>query len=150
MTTRRSSRLLAANSSAPSPRALMQYHVTLYGKAMQVELSTAAQCALQERTAPLLAEIHLVFGCLIVKRVRFKETISGVAVAVTDQLFVNFRPVRYQKSCRLSDIDADENPEDFPLVAQRRGYVPDRLMLDFRNGAWRGEFTYDRASAAPR
>ena len=128
----------------------MQQHVTLYGKTMQVELSTAAQHALQDRTAPLLAEIHLVFGCLIVKRVRFKESITAVAVAVTDKLFVNFRPVRYQKSCRLSDIDADENPEDFPLVAERRGYVPDRLTLDFRKGAWVGEFTYDRAIAAPR
>jgi len=128
----------------------MQHLVTLYGKVMQVELSTAAQHALQDRVTPLLAEIHLVFGCLIVKRVRFKETITGAAVAVADKLFVNFRPVRYQKSCRLSDIDADENPEDFPLVTERRGYVPDRLSLDFRKGAWVGEYTYDRAIAAPR
>jgi hypothetical protein len=128
----------------------MQQHVTLYGKAMLVDLSAAAQHALQARTTPLLAEIHLVFGCLIVKRVRFKETISSVAVAVTDKLFVNFRPVRYQKSCRLADIDADENPEDFPLVAERRAYVPDRLALDFRKGAWVGEFTYDRAIASAR
>jgi hypothetical protein len=128
----------------------MQHFVTLYGKAMLVELSTAAQHALQSRATPLFAEIHLVFGCLIVKRVRFKDTISSVAVAVTDKLFVNFRPVRYRKSCRLADIDADENPEDFPLVAERRGYVPDRLSLDFRKGAWVGEFTYDRAIAAPR
>ncbi len=126
----------------------MQRHVTLYGKPMLVELTAAALNALQGRTTPLLAEIHLVFGCLIVKRVRFKETITDVAVAVTDKLFVNFRPVRYQKSCRLSDIDADENPEDFPLAAERRGYVPDRLTLDFRKGAWTGEFTYDRAIAA--
>jgi hypothetical protein len=128
----------------------MQQHVTLYGKTMLVELSAAAQHALHERATPLLAEIHLVFGCLIVKRVRFKEAVSSVAVAVTDKLFVNFRPVRYQKSCRLSDIDADENPEDFPLVAERRGYVPDRLTLDFHKGGWVGEFTYDRAIAAPR
>ncbi len=128
----------------------MQQHVTLYGKTLLVELSPAAQQALRQRATPLFAEIHLVFGCLIVKRVRFRETIADAAVAVTDKLFVNFRPVRYQKSCRLSDIDADENPEDFPLVAERRGYVPDRLTLDFRNGAWAGEFTYDRAIAAPR
>ncbi len=128
----------------------MPQHVTLYGKSMQVELSAAAHHALQNRPTPVFAEIHLVFGCLIVKRVRFKETVTDVAVAVTDKLFVNFRPVRYQKSCRLSDIDADENPEDFPLVADRRGYVPDRLTLDFRKGAWVGEFTYDRAIAAPR
>lgn len=128
----------------------MQYHVTLYGKSMRVDLSRAAQHVLRDRATPLLAEIHLVFGCLIVKRVRFKDVITSVAVAVTDKLFVNFRPVRYQKSCRLSDIDADENPEDFPLVAERRGYVPDCLMLDYRNGAWHGEFTYDRALAASR
>lgn len=128
----------------------MQQHVTLYGKSMLVEISAAAQRALQERATPLFAEIHLVFGCLIVKRVRFKESISDIAVAVTDKLFVNFRPVRYQKSCRLSDIDADENPEDFPLAVDRRCYVPDRLTLDYRKNAWIGEFTYDRAIAAPR
>ena len=123
----------------------MNRAVSLYGKTLQVALSPAAQHALVERAAPLLAEIHLIFGCMIVKRVRFKETIAGVAVPVTDKLFVNFRPVRYQKTCRLSDIDADENPEDFPLVAERRCYVPDRLSIDFRAGGWRGDFTYDRA-----
>ncbi len=128
----------------------MQQHITLYGKSMLIEVSAAAQHALQDRATPLLAEIHLVFGCLIVKRVRFKEIVTDVAVAVTDKLFVDFRPVRYQKSCRLADIDADENPEDFPLVAERRGYVPDRLRLDFNKGAWVGEYTYDRAIAAPR
>lgn len=126
----------------------MNRAVSLYGKTLQVDLSAAAQRALAGRRGPLLAEIHLIFGCMIVKRVRFRETLAGVAVPVTDKLFVNFRPVRYQKSCRLSDIDADENPEDFPLVADRRCYVPDRLAIDFRAGAWRGDFTYDRALSA--
>lgn len=126
----------------------MNRAVSLYGKTLQVDLSAAAQRALAERRGPLLAEIHLIFGCMIVKRVRFRETLAGVAVPVTDKLFVNFRPVRYQKSCRLSDIDADENPEDFPLVADRRCYVPDRLAIDFRAGAWRGDFTYDCALSA--
>lgn len=101
------------------------------------------------RSSPLLAEIHLVFGCLIVKRVRFKETIAAVAVPVNDTLFVDFRAVRYLKSCRLSDIDADDNPADFPLVAARRCYVPDCLSIDFSWGGWRGDFTYDRTGSAP-
>lgn len=126
----------------------MNCPVSLYGKTLQVNLSAAAQRALRARTGPLLAEIHLIFGCMIVKRVRFREILAGVAVPVTDKLFVNFRPVRYRKSCRLSDIDADENPEDFPLVAERRCYVPDRLTIDFRAGAWCGDFTYDRALGA--
>lgn len=127
----------------------MTQHITLYGKSLQVELSPAAQRALQKRTAPLLAEIHLIFGCMIVKRVRFKEIIVNVAVPVTDKLFVNFRPVRYQKSCRLADIDADENPEDFPLAVERRCFVPDRLNIDYRKGSWLGDFTYDHTLNAP-
>lgn len=126
----------------------MKRVVSLYGKTLQIELSAAAQRALAERSGPLLAEIHLIFGCMIVKRVRFRDALAGVAVPVTDKLFVHFRPVRYQKSCRLSDIDADENPEDFPLVAERRCYVPDHLVIDFRAGGWRGDFTYDRAASA--
>ena len=127
----------------------MTQHITLYGKPIAIELSPAAQRALQERVAPLLAEIHLIFGCMIVKRVRFKEIVTSVAVSATDKLFVDFRPVRYQKSCRLADIDADENPEDFPLVAERRCFVPDRLGIDFSKGGWIGDFTYDRPIIAP-
>ena len=127
----------------------MTQHITLYGKSVQIELSPAARRALRERATPLLAEIHLIFGCMIVKRVRFKEIIASVAVPVTDKLFVNFRPVRYQKSCRLADIDADENPDDFPLAVERRCFVPDRLSIDFRKGAWVGDFTYDHAINTP-
>ena len=116
---------------------------------MRVDLSPAAQRALQQRATPLLAEIHLIFACLIVKRVRFKDIVGGIAIPVTDKLFVNFRPVRYQKSCRLADIDADENPEDFPLAVERGCFVPDHLRIDFFKGGWSGDFTYDRAISAP-
>lgn len=118
--------------------------VTLYGNTMQVSLSARALRALAHRSTPMLAEIHLIFGCMIVKRVRFKEVIDPAAVIVTDKLAVHFRAVRYQRSCRLSEIDNDDNPGDFPLVGEKQRFVPSRLSIDFRNDKWIGDFTYDR------
>lgn len=54
-----------------------------------------------------------------------------------------FRIVRYARSCRIPHFDnGDELPLDFPLVGDRRRYVPDWLKLDFRGGKWAGSYGY--------
>jgi len=54
-----------------------------------------------------------------------------------------------RSSPSLADIDADENPEDFPLALERGRFVPDLLSIDFCKGSWVGDFTYDHAINAP-
>ncbi len=43
---------------------------------MRVELSDSAQRAIKGLQTPLVAEILLIFSCLVVKRVWFKESVD--------------------------------------------------------------------------
>lgn len=123
----------------------MKSIIQLEGRPVSVQISNAAMRALESITDPLLAEIHLIFGCMVAKRVWFKELPSSNAVSVTDKLQVCFRTVHYVKTCRLSDIDNGAVPEDFPLAVEKKKFVPDWLKIDFRKGKWKGTFGYDRA-----
>lgn len=123
----------------------MQQTITLHGKDVRVELSAAAARAARALPQVLVAEIHLIFGCLVVKRVWFRAPadVDARPVMITDRLGAGFRVVRYAKSCRISHIDSgEEQPMDFPLVADRRHYVPDWLAIDYRRGKWVGNYGY--------
>ncbi len=125
----------------------MHKTITLDGKPLRVELTNAAQRAIKDLQAPLVAEIHLIFGCLVVKRVWFKETTdTEIEIAsVSGQLSAGFRVVRYAKSCRISHIDnGEEQPTDFPLVRDKSDFVPHWLSIDFCANQWAGRFGYDR------
>lgn len=116
--------------------------IHLHEKAVCVELSAAAERALAQRSAPLYAEVQLIFGCMVAKRVWFRdETVEG-AVPVVPNLSVWFRPARYAKSCSFDDIDAGAVASDFPMTADRKRFVPDALRIDYRAGRWVGDFTY--------
>ena len=93
----------------------------------------------------LVAEIHLILGCLVVKRVWFKAAGEEHVqpAMISDRLGATFRIVRYAKSCRISHIDnGEELPMDFPLVGDKRRYVPDWLKIDYRSGTWAGSYGY--------
>jgi len=120
----------------------MKTTIHLHGKPVTVELSEAALRALEQRSGPLQVEIHLIFGCLIAKRVWFGQQPRPDAVQVTPRLGVSFRTVRYEKSCRFADIDAGAVPSDFPMVANRHNFVPDLVRIDHHAGKWVGDFTY--------
>jgi hypothetical protein len=120
----------------------MNTTIQLHGKCVEVELSAAAERALLRREAPLYAEVQLIFGCMIAKRVWFRDEPMQEAVAVTPKLRVWFRPARYQKTCSLDDIDGGAEASDYPMTADRRRFVPDALRIDYRRGKWLGEFTY--------
>jgi hypothetical protein len=123
----------------------MKSIIQVEGRPVSVQVSNTAMRALESLDDSLLAEIHLIFGCMVAKRVWFKEQPSSDAVSITDKLQVCFRSVRYVKTCRLSDIDNGAVPEDFPLVGEKKRFVPDWLEIDFRKGKWKGTFGYDRA-----
>jgi hypothetical protein len=116
--------------------------IQLYGKPVRVELSTAAERALSKRTSPLFAEIQLIFGCMIAKRVWFRDEAAENAVPVNPKLNVWFRPARYQKACSFDDIDNGAEASDYPVVGDRHRFVPDVLFIDYRAGKWIGDFTY--------
>ncbi len=120
----------------------MNTTIQLYGKPVRVELTAAAEHALAKRTVPLFAEVQLIFGCMVAKRVWFRDAANENAVPVTPMLRLWFRPARYQKACSFDDIDGGAVASDFPMVVDRKGFVPDLVRIDYRAGKWVGDFTY--------
>ena len=120
----------------------MNATIQLYGKPVRVELSAAAERALAQRSAPLCAEVQLIFGCMIAKRVWFSDAANKDAVPVNPKLSVWFRPARYEKACSFDDIDSGAVASDFPMAVDRKGFVPDVVRIDYRAGKWAGDFTY--------
>jgi hypothetical protein len=119
----------------------LQLNTKLEGKALRVTLSAAAQRALAQRSTPLIAEMELYFSCLIRLRVRFYERDEEAsATPVNAQLSVRFRPVM-TRSCDLHEVEGKPPLGDFPIV-KRSPYVPRWLRLDYKKGAWVGEFGY--------
>jgi hypothetical protein len=110
---------------------------------LTVNWTRRAARQLARRDEPLLAEMQLYFTCVVKKRVVFHETPpeEGLEVlTVTPQLQVAFRPVE-ANSC-----DPREFAANFPVrrefhTAGALKMHPVRLHLDYKKGAWLGEFT---------
>ena len=120
----------------------MNTTIQLYGKPVRVELSAAAERALAKRTEPLYAEVQLIFGCMVAKRVWFRDEENQDAVSVTLKLSLWFRAARYEKACSFDEIDSGAVANDFPMAVDRKGFVPDVVRIDYRAGKWVGDFTY--------
>ncbi|MHB8743348.1 MAG: hypothetical protein ACYC9L_09490 [Sulfuricaulis sp.] len=120
----------------------MNTTIYLYGKLVRVELNSRAERALAKRTCPLFAEVQLIFGCMVAKRVWFHEVANKDAVPVTPKLSVWFRPARYARSCSFDEIDGGAEASDYPMAVDRKGFVPDVVRIDYRAGKWIGDFTY--------
>lgn len=120
----------------------MHTTVNIDDKLISVELSNAAADALAQRDTPLLAEMELLFSCLIRKKVRFLDAAdSPGAVPVIDGLALRFHPVM-TAACHVSDLGHDTPPlADFPIV-NARAFIPRWLRIDYDDSRWQGEFGY--------
>ena len=117
----------------------MQTSVDILGKKVLVEWSASADKKLQELAEPLLVEMELYFSCLIRKAVRFgRDAQAGEFVPASSRLQVGFRPVM-TKACNVKDFEVEPPVEDFPIV-KPAAFVPKRLIIDYRNGNWAGDF----------
>ncbi len=111
----------------------------------RVELSEAARRALDARAAPLYVEMELFFSCLIRKRLLWDRPPPADAVLMPSsddhpRLVVWFHPVMAQHCALPNDAALDDLPlMDFPL-SRREAFRPHWLRLDYRSGAFCGEF----------
>ncbi len=122
----------------------MNYTITLYDKPVEIELSSRAEQNIAVRDTPIIAEVNLVFGCLVIKRVWFRESVEMETVQVIKGLDVCFNVVRYAKTCCITDIDNGAESEDFPIVKDKKSFVPDKVFIGYKKGEFFGQFTYDR------
>lgn len=123
----------------------MSLKININDKPVNIELTKAANRAMQKRTTLLLAEMELYFSFLVRKKVRFYEKSNDAEhTIVNEYLAVRFRPVMTQ-SCSISDVKEGDAPPitDFP-IANPKAYVPHWLRIDFRSGEWCGEFGYGK------
>jgi hypothetical protein len=119
----------------------VNYSVSLHGKRMEITLNRRAEEALRRREKPVTAVVHLIFGCMVAKRVWFRDQVDVAVTPVTDKLNLTFDVVRYAV-CSLKNIDGGATPLPFPLGKEIRKFVPDSLVIDYRKHKFTGEFTY--------
>ena len=124
----------------------MKYSVVIHGKCMRVAISKKAEKELDLRHRPVVVVVHLIFGCMVAKRVWFRDETLEEAVAITDKLSVCFDVVRYA-NCSFSNIDGGAEPEQYPLRSDIKRYVPDYLSIDFIKNRLSGDFKFARLSS---
>jgi hypothetical protein len=113
--------------------------ITLHDKSLEVRLTAAAQKALARRATPLVAEMELLFSCLLRKRVHFGDA-AEQSTPVNERLAVRFKPIMTRR-CSVAEGGATPPSEGFPLE-NPRPYVPNWLSIDYRKGEWVGNFGY--------
>lgn len=114
-------------------------NITLHDKTLEIRLTRAARKALALRDTPLVAEMELLFSCLLRKRVHFGEAAER-STPVNDRLAVRFRPIM-TRHCSVAEGGPTPPSDDFP-IANPRPYVPNWLAIDYRRGEWVGAFGY--------
>ncbi|MDH3327241.1 MAG: hypothetical protein OEM38_11055 [Gammaproteobacteria bacterium] len=113
--------------------------VSLNGKQLEVVWSKRANRVLVAREKILYVEMQLFFSCVVKKRVLFHDDCRHDSVAVTDNMFVLFRPVE-AASCDPVEF-AKNFPEKRELDSTNAIKMRARkLSVDYVDGEWVGEY----------
>jgi hypothetical protein len=123
----------------------MQRVVDINGKSLSLTVSRVARDRLERLDSPLLLEMELYFSCLVRKRVYVREGDDvGDMVAVSDNLWLRFRPVVTER-CVMREVDTANPPvKDMPMENPER-FFPHWLTVDYSRGEWLAEFGYHGA-----
>lgn len=115
---------------------------------LQLRLTPSAERAVDSQLDGLVVELELLFSCLLRKRVKFPPVPppgSRQLDVLHPKLAVFFHPVA-TRHCRLDAIRGETPSETLPLM-RGEAFVPHWLSLDYRDGAWQGEFGYGASDA---
>ena len=115
--------------------------LTVGDRSLDVELSSAAGSHLARRDRPLLAELEILFSCLVRKQVNFRDlTDDDEAVFISDKLSIIVRPVLFEL-CAKDEGESHPPIVDMPAVDVSR-LIPHHLTIDFVDGEWSGSFSF--------
>ena len=110
------------------------------GKKLHVSWTARAEQAFQQRATPLTVEMQIYFTCVIQKRILFHDQCEYPTKTVTDSLNITLRPVQAE-SCDPVEF-AKNHPVDHEFTSTAATKLrPSQLQLDFKKGAWCGEFS---------
>ena len=115
--------------------------VRINQREVEVKWTGRADRELRRLDQRLVVELQLYFSCVIKKRVLFHAGSGIDAVPVNDRLGLTFRSIA-SAVCDPREF-ADSYPEGKNLSSGRAArMVPRRVEIDFRRGAWEGQFHY--------
>ncbi len=117
--------------------------VTLNGRAVQVQITSAAAQALTQRPTPLYVELELYFSCLVKKFVHFRADSRGkTTVPVGDKLLLYFRPVT-STACTWDVAERLGRQPEMDIDSEALHHVaPKRVFIDHVDGQWRGSYEF--------
>lgn len=112
------------------------------GRDLAVRWSEAADRELARREAPLVLELELYFSCLVKKAVHVRDRSAPAPLAwVNDRLAVYFRVVT-STPCSMDEAERlGRQPEAEVATPASRRLAPRALSIDFRDGAWIGDYS---------
>jgi hypothetical protein len=115
--------------------------LTVGDRSLDVELSSTAGRYLARRDKPLLAELEILFGCLVRKQVNFRDlTEDDEAIFISDKLSIIVRPVLFEL-CAKDESESHPPVVDMPVVDVSR-LIPHHLTIDYVDGEWTGSFSF--------
>jgi len=114
--------------------------VPMRGGELTVRWTGRAERALRARGEPLPVEMQLYFACVLMKRVLFPDQHPEDGVEVDGRFLVSLHTV---ESDRCDPVTfAEEHPGRRNLNSAGAGRMRAKeLLLDYRKGEWRGEFS---------
>lgn len=125
------------------PRQNRQTRIAINERPVVVELTPAAELALERRTTILFVELELYFSCLVKKFVHFRDDSRGKPTVVArDKLYVYFRPVT-STACTFEVAERLGRQPEMEIESEALSHVaPRRVFIDHVDGAWRGSFNF--------
>jgi hypothetical protein len=121
----------------------MNTRTLIFGsRELRLDLTSSAEKQLGRQTNPLDIEMELYFSCLVRKRVYFRDAPHAdvaARAALTERVGVSFRPVVGRPGAVCSVAEA---PLDAVKLVRPEAFTPRWLRIDYRSGAWCGEFGY--------
>lgn len=109
------------------------------GGELTVRWTARAERALRARRTALPVEMQLYFACVLMKRVLFPEQPPAEGLAVAGRFLVSLRTVESDRCDPVAFADKHPARRELDSAGARRMRAKE-LLLDYRQGQWRGEF----------
>ncbi|MGI9647103.1 MAG: hypothetical protein ACR2OI_01145 [Acidimicrobiia bacterium] len=111
------------------------------GRAVSVELTDAAASQLARLESPVVAEMEILFSCLVRKQVVFRPPVVGeTSYPVVDGLSLAVRPVLYEL-CEPAPGETEPPVVDFDVVSPEQ-LLPRSVRIDADDDHLVGTFSF--------
>ncbi len=115
--------------------------IRINAREVEVRWTARADRALRARREPLVVELQLYFSCVVQKRVLFHTDYPAAGVEVMPGFAIVFHPLA-AAACDPVEFAASHPPGRDLGDGMGARMVPRRVEIDFRDGAWEGQFHY--------